>query len=269
MNLRQCIHRTSLLAILLGATMTARGAVKVRASSLLFFESFNDSTGQIELRNGARFGDAGSGVSGQEADKCYLGEVANVEAPEASAVALIKSVFPVRGLEEMTITVWYKPAEHQALDASLFDAGSMYLISGKNGAWVLRVGAANIPKNTFYWFDSNPTGPYSHWLQPNEWIFASFVWKKSANEACFYQGTKSAPVKKARCVTRNVTVGGLTERGDRDKRPDVLGNTVNPRYFRPFNGGMDNVRIYSKALDEAALDQIREADLKNEPPPEF
>jgi hypothetical protein len=52
-----------------------------------------------------------------------------------------------------------------------------------------------------------------------------------------------------RCSTRSAT---------------LLGN-----FDRPFNGSLDNVRIYKKVLDVAALEQIRQADLKNEAPAAF
>ncbi|HVM61329.1 MAG TPA: LamG-like jellyroll fold domain-containing protein [Verrucomicrobiae bacterium] len=267
--LRWFVVRAVTVFAVSATTLTARAAVKVQVSALLFAERFNESADQVLLRDGAKYGPDGSGVSGQPADRCYVGEVPNFVDPASGPVALVNVLLPVRGLEEMTITCWYKPGERQALDASLFDLASMYLIAKTNGTWVLRVAATDIPKGTLYWFESGDDGPYAGWLQPNDWVFLAVVWKKSASEVCFYQGGKSGRVQKALCKTRNVSVGALGERGDRSQRPDVIGNTMQTKYHRPFNGSIDDLRVYAKALNETALEQIRQADVNNELPPEF
>ena len=130
-----------LLMLLTGAT--------AGAESLLVAERFNDTSGRIELKNGAKLGAAGSGVSGQPTDRSYVAELARTE------------------------------------------------------------------------------------------------------------------------IVDDLAVGGLADRPDRDKHPDAIGNTGNPKYNRPFNESIDDMRIFSKALDESALEKIRQADLKNEQPPGF
>jgi hypothetical protein len=235
----------------------------------LIAEQFNDSSGRVEFKSGAKLGAAGSGVSGQPTDRSYVAELARTEIVDVAPVGLLKAPYAVQKLEELTITIWYKPGDQQVADASLLDAAGMYLISQKGDSWTARVGAADVPKGKQYWFNSGNKGTPVGWFQPNEWIFLALVWKKSANEVCFYQGTKSGAVKKAQCSVRDLAVGGLVDRPDRDKHPDAIGNTGNPKYNRPVNGSIDDVRIFSKALDDSALEKIRQADLKNEQPPGF
>jgi hypothetical protein len=134
--------KTLILLMLLTGAMA-------RAESLLIAEQFNDSSGRVEFKSGAKLGAAGSGVSGQPTDRSYVAELARTE---------IVDVAPV---------------------------------------------------------------------------------------------------------------GGLADRSDRDKHPDAIGNTGNPKYNRPVNGSIDDLRIVSKALDDSALEKIRQADLKNEQPPGF
>jgi hypothetical protein len=242
---------------------TAQAGVTVKPDSLLFGETFNEPTGKVELKNGAKLGDEASGVSGLSADKCY---VADSVVTNDGPVGVIHPPVAVQGLEGLTITVWYKPQEPQAYAASLFNLAQTYLIKEKNNTWTARVAATEVPKDQRYWFGSGGKGAYRDWLAPGEWIFLALVWKKSGNEVCYLQGTKSGAVKKGNCPARDFPVGELRAPG---RNPDVIGNSNSTKCDRPFHGSIDNVRVYSKALDEAALEQIRDADAKNEMPPVF
>jgi hypothetical protein len=249
-----------MVAAVLAAT-TAMAGVKVRESALLFFEAFNESSGAVELKNGAKLGAESSGVSGLPADNCYEAETTSTN---DGPVALVRQPYTIKGLEAITLCLWYKPSQQQVPGASLFELASIYLISQKSSSWVARVGAANVPKDQHYWFSPGMQETYRGWQQPGEWIFLALAWRKSANEVCFFQGTKSDAVKQVSRAVLNLPVGGLVQRTD--KRPDVIGNTADPTHSRPFNGSLDNVRIYSRALDAVALEQIRQADQKNEQP---
>jgi hypothetical protein len=255
--------KTFLVIGLLAAATTTHAAVKVKADALLFAETFNEADDRVELKNGAKLDGEGSGVSGLPADKCY---VADSVVTNDGPVGVIHPPVAVQGLEELTITVWYKPQASQAYAASLFNLAQTYLIKEKNNTWTARVAATQIPKEQRYWFGSGGKGAYRDWLAPGEWIFLALVWKKSGNEVCYFQGTKSGEVKKGNCPTRDFPVGGLRAPG---RNPDVVGNSNSAKCDRPFHGSIDNVRVYSKALDEATLEQIRDADAKNEMPPAF
>ena len=253
--------KTIFMILMMAAT--AQAGVKINPDSLLFSETFNEADGKVELKNGAKLGDEGSGVSGLSADKCYVADsVATSEGP----VGVIRAPFSVQGLEELTIAVWYRPAEQQANGASLFNLAQVYLLREKNKTWTARVGASEVPKEKRYWFNSGSKGAHQNWLAPGEWVFLALVWKKAGNKVCYFQGTKSSEVKPGDCPTLDFPVGGLRAPG---RSPDVIGNSNGTKCDRPFNGSIDNLRVYSKALDAAALEQIHNADVKNETPPAF
>ena len=76
----------------------------------------------------------------------------------------------------------------------------------------------------------------------------------------FYQGDKTSDVQMAREMTRNEEVEPLTF----EYTPqNVIGNDRRTTE-RAFNGEIDNVRFFPKALAPAAIEKIRQADLKNE-----
>jgi hypothetical protein len=108
-------------------------------------------------------------------------------------------------------------------------------------------------------------GPMGEWLVPGEWNFFAFTWKFSSQEAAVYQGTL-AGIHLATSHTTDVTgpihlksnwFGGIG-----NCRSDLLGH----RAMRPMCGYIDNVRIFSRALDANAIEAIYKADLKNEAP---
>lgn len=247
---------TTFLAVML-LIMSVNAQSKVITSI-----NFNDSS-QIELKNGALISDRG--VSGKPEDKAFVSEVKNLEDPANSPVAQLVNSPQVNGLGELTVSLWFKASDKQVKDSSLFNAGALYLISDGKGSWTLRV-EADAEKGVMNWFMTGGKGPYLEWTKPNEWVFAAFAWKKSTNEVCFYQGTTKNPVKLQRCQKRTEQVGGLKQRAAGDKRLDAIGNTLDTKYHRPFNGSIDNFRYFRESLSIENVENIRQADLKNENP---
>ncbi|HBF35133.1 TPA: hypothetical protein DDW35_11290 [Candidatus Sumerlaeota bacterium] len=248
-------------------TDASAGAGSSKAA-LLFAEQFNVSGRNTDLKNGGKLGSIGSGVSERPKDLAYVNDVFDTD-KEQTPVALLKKAYPVDGLEEITVVMWYKPAEDQGNIVTLFDMGSLQLIGDRKKGWVLRVEPKGKPSDGQYWFNLGVGGTYSSWFTANEWTFIAVTWKKSTSEVCAYQGVKIGGVRNAGHVTRPVPEGGLVERKDRDKHPDAIGNTAGEKYDRPFRGAIDNVRVYSKVLTEDALEQIRKADIRGEEPPRF
>jgi hypothetical protein len=260
---RSTLIKTATAAL---ALLAVTSVAKAEVPAPLFSESFNETRSGIELKNGAKLGDPGSGVSGQDTDKAYTAEVTQFEGTSAGPVALLRNPIAVQGLDEVTVTLWYKPGERQVGDVTLLDAASLVFIGDKPEQWTLRVGA-KVEQGKLYWAYSGKDAPHGGWLRPNEWTFIAATWKRTANEAVFYQGTKALGVKAGRRHAFGMTPeAGLQERANRDKRPETIGNTANTKYDRAFNGSIDNVRVYSTALSEAELEKIRQADLKNEDP---
>jgi len=227
---------------------------------LIYSQSFNKLTKFIEIKNGAQLGTNGSGVSGKPSDKAYIAKVNNTSESEQGPVGIIKQDINVEALEEITLTLWYQAENIQIDAATILDAASLVLIRDNNG-WTLRISADTDQK--MYWFKTGKNAPYHDWLEPKQWIFIACAWSMKKNEVIFYQGTKDNPVKIAKVSTRNDEVKGLIQRKNKEKFPDAIGNTFNAKYNRPFNGFIDNVKIFSKALDQNLIEQIRQDDINN------
>jgi hypothetical protein len=231
-------------------------SASIAASALgqAFYEQrFNDS-GTLELKDGAALGEGGSGVSSKPEDKAYSVDVAS--APKASAV--IRSGAESATAEELTITAWYKPRAELAGPVTLFNAFSTLLIwEPPKKEWTWRVGAKPVdPNMKNYWFYSGKP-PLTEWAATGEWTFIAMVWKKTG-QGRFYQGSK----------TSSVVPAGEMSRGEAEpimlgaEAVGTIGNDPNKK-DRAFNGEIDNLRVFAKALDDAALEKLRQADLAN------
>lgn len=212
---------------------------------------FNDSTG-VTLKNGAALGPDGSGVSGKPGDKAYVADLTN-----APTAIVIPSGSDVSAADELTVTVWYKPKSSDMKDAqTLFNAfGSQLLWDGRASEWMWRVGSqvtGNPAGKTWYSSGKNPPP-----IVADQWTFIAMTWKRSDNTATYYMGTLTTPPASSHKVTRKDAIDPAKE----SKR--AIGNDP-AKTDRAFNGSIDNVRFYTKALDEAALTKIYSADLKNE-----
>lgn len=222
---------------------------------------FNEPDPDVALVNGAMLGAPGSGVSGQPGDRAYVA-VPDPEQPEQGPVAQLRHRPSVQGLDAFTLTLWWRAGANQRVPFCLFDLTGALLIGEPNGL-TFRHGA-QVERNVRYWFPLGNKGPLGEWLQPDRWVFAAFVWDRTANTFQVYQGTKDHPVEACAVAQRNEPVGSLAGRAD--DRPDAIGNTLATTYQRPFNGSLDNLRILTRALDAQAIEAIRQADLANLPP---
>jgi hypothetical protein len=241
---------------------SASPAPAVPSGVPIWSENFNAESTQLDLQNGASLGADASGVSGKAGDRAYVA-APDLKVAQGGPVALLRKPIPVQGLDEITVTLWYKPGAEQLPNASLFDAASLLLIGDKPEEWTLRVGA-KVEAGKQYWFYSGKTNPT--WRQPNEWTFLALTWTRNPSAAAFYQGHKTEEVKEVRRKSQAIApTAGLQERASRDRMPDTIGNTANSKYDRAFSGSIDNMRFWGKALDAATLEQIRRADLNNAP----
>lgn len=263
LNLVSISRQAAILFLLLLSTGTAfseaptaspTAAIAPSVGGLVSELRFNDATGLV-LRGGAVIGPAGSGVSGQPDDKAYSADTATSPA----AMAIPGGAAPLSGIEEIAVTAWYKPRTADLTDAqNLFNAfGSTLLWDGKIHQWMWRVNShvTSNPKSAT-WYASGTTPQL---ITVGEWTFIALTWKRVENHADFYMGSKTATAGFARKVERNDPIDSATEGLKR-----AIGNDPKSGE-RAFNGDIDNVRFFTKALDAQSIESIRAADLKNEP----
>ena len=243
------------------ATAAPAPAPVAAAPAGLFYENrLNDATG-IELKNGATIGADASGVSGLPGDKAYVADASAIAAGQPGPLAVITNGPTARlAGDEVTLTLWYKPKTELKDIPTLMQGFPGYLLwDAKQGKWVMRLSAPV----------SDPNAKFASWLYsgkedalktPGQWVFLALTWKASDHSFAYYTGTPA-------------TAATVTAQGKRDllgavaegANPRVLGNSDLKKSDRPFDGSIDDVRVFSKALDAAAIEKIRAADLKNEP----
>jgi hypothetical protein len=110
------------------------------------------------------------------------------------------------------------------------------------------------------WINTGVNGPVLPWNTTGEWIFYALTWDGARQTATIYQGTatNSAIVQRQFAVPEiNTPIpgGGPAYIGN-DQKNGGPGN-------RAFSGGIDDIRIYDKALDEKSIEAIRAADAVN------
>jgi hypothetical protein len=246
-------HRLSRWCI----TITAALSLSPWAFGQAIYEQRFNEADQIEFKDGAALGPDGSGVSGKPKDKAYSADTAS--SPKTSMIA--PAVPDSTSLEELTVTAWYKPRAELPAATTLFNAfGTMLIWDDIKHEWTWRVGAKLLnPDARMYWFFSGKA-PLANWAAPGEWTFVAMVWKRQAKSAAFYQGNKTSELKPAREMTRPEEVEPLALT---PSSKSVIGNDT-AKTERAFNGEIDNVRFFPKALDQNAIEKIRQADVKNE-----
>jgi len=250
-------HR--LRPVLLGSVLLALcGMLTAVSAETLYEQRFNDDS-EIQFLKGAETGPAGSGVSGKADDKAYTADTAS--AP--NAVAVIPPLRNSSEADELTVTAWYKPRAEIGGATNLFNAfGTSLMWDSKSQGWVWRIETAieeATPNSSPYWFGSGKS-PQSDWGLTDDWTFIALVWKRDGSWVGFYQGDKNSPASLSREITRAGEVQPLKIDGNASF---TIGNDKN-KPERVFNGEIDNLRFFTKALDEASLEKIRQADLKNE-----
>ena len=196
----------------------------------------------------------GSGVSAQPADKAL-----SIDTATAPGGMAIPSGTAVAAAEELTVTGWYKPRTGEMKDAqTLFNCfGSSLLWDGKINEWMWRVsskGTSNPKATTWYGSGKNPP-----LFSAGQWTFIAMTWKRAENRADFYMGSSSTAAAFTHKVERNDPVDSAKEGAKR-----AIGSDPGKPEERAFNGEIDNMRFFTKALDAATIENIRAADAKNE-----
>ncbi|MEI6492330.1 MAG: LamG-like jellyroll fold domain-containing protein [Verrucomicrobiota bacterium] len=234
------------------------GMLAAVSAETLYEQRFNDDT-DIQFLKGAEAGPAGSGVSGKAADKAYTADTNS--AP--NAVAVISPTHNTMEADELTVTAWYKPRADIAGGTTLFCAfGTVLMWDGNSHGWIWRVETSIAEpgvNQSPYWFGTGKS-PQSDWGISGDWTFIALVWKRDGSWVGFYQGDKNSPASLVRETTRAGEVLPLKIEGNTNF---TIGNDKN-KADRVFNGEIDNVRFFTKALDADAIEKIRGADLKNE-----
>ena len=249
-------------SFLLAGLLFCSSAAAVYADSLIYETRFNKAD-TLSLEGGASLGAPGSGVSGKASDRAYDGNATNLAPGAAGPAAVVTSdLVPLDGIDELTITAWYKPRAEQNPPAILYNGFGATLLWEKTNTWTLRLAAKVLNSDKqMYWFSSGGKPPLGSWMNLHEWTFIAIVWKKADNTAVFYQGDAHTTLTEAAKVKRTDVIESIKE-GANPKR--AIGNDWAKR-DRAFNGGIDDVRFYSKALSSDTLDLIRQADLKDVP----
>jgi hypothetical protein len=241
------------------------GVAVVQAEPPIFEATFNKSD-DLDLQYGAQIGADGSGVSGKPGDKSYVADSSTLAAGAKGPSAEFTGSFtPAQNLDELTVTAWYKPRAGINHSTTLFEAVGTSLLWDEKGFWVWRIGT-KAPSDTkwFYWFPAKGNPPLGSWNPSGQWTFFAAVWKREDKKVTFYQGGSSAPTAMASELIRQEAADPLSEN---PKYKRIIGNGMIATKDRQFDGNIDDLRFYSKALDLAAIEKIRQADLKNEPAP--
>ena len=247
-------QRRSLRCITIAATL---GLGSLAFGQQIFEQRFNEAV-DIEFKGGGDLGPNGSGVSGKPEDKAYSADAAS----SPNAMAVVSSASTEDDLNELTITAWYRPQVELPGATTLFNAfGTLLNWDDTKKEWVWRVGAKPVDaKTSSYWFFSG-RGKLGAWTNPGDWAFIALVWQREGSRATFYQGGNTSDTVLAREMTRKEEVEPLSF-GSPTRY--TIGNDAT-KTDRMFNGEIDNVRVFRKALDLEAVEKIRQADANNAP----
>jgi hypothetical protein len=209
--------------------------------------------------DGAELGPDGSGVSEKPGDRAYSAQ----KFSSPNALASFESKDHPDTLEELTITAWYKWGGEDGGLGLLWNGFGVWLaMHGNMGDWSLRLRTAPVdPTVDLKQFYSYPTRkPQAGWSPPGEWVFIAMTWKAAIGEVEFFRGSKSEDVIFVVASQRPESIPISIVK----QNIGYIGNQQ-PRVERAFDGQIDNVRFFSKALDLNSLKKIREADLKSQP----
>jgi len=215
----------------------------------------NDTTG-LHFKNGASLGTDQSGASGKTGDKSYSIDTAS----NPSALCFIPGPTDTVTADELSVTAWYKPRSLSQRDVcNLFNGFASSLFwDTKGNQWIWRI-ASKDPSNPksliCYGSGSSPD-----LLSPGKWTFIAMVWKRGENTARFYLG----PPGKAPVESHTATLKGTIDPAIEPHPSRTLGNDER-KPDRCFNGEIDDVRFFTKALDPADIATIYKADLQNMP----
>lgn len=201
----------------------------------------------------ARIGLPGSGVSGKPEDLAFDNTAANGmggrATEDAGGVFSVPEVAGAQGLQTMTVALWFKTAVGERLGsgARLAMLGNAWsVLSGAPGRCELSISGTPSAKSAI-----------DDYAEEGEWIFLAITFDSGSQTVGFFKGTSHDPVKEVGAVNdysvrMNSLPGSM-----------MIGNT--PSLNRPFNGYLDNFRLWSSVVDISDLEALRQSDLGHAP----
>jgi len=242
--------------------------VTATASPTPFIEQrFNEDKGELLLFAGAEIGGPGSGVSGQPEDLAYSATADATETDIPGPAALVLGGEQEIQSDQATLTFWYRPGGAQSIVSSPLALAGFYIIFSKPGRFIVRL-TTHAEEPMISWFAAPANPPVLPWTFEGDWIFVAFTWEGTENKATLYQGSPTIPVTIAEDYLPRSSGGPLRMRMPSGSA-HVIGNNQatlkGETGTRPFNGRIDNVRVFTEALSEVQLEAIRQADAENRP----
>ncbi|MGE9293321.1 MAG: LamG-like jellyroll fold domain-containing protein [Puniceicoccales bacterium] len=222
------------------------------------------------------FGSSGSGVSGLAGDYAFnntastqMGGNSNSAGYGGAAMAS-SNVTAFSGLSSYTISGWYNASVLPSNYARLIEIGgssdvTSLLFQGSAGSTSTNLRLRTKVGGTTYTLDAADDSENPILLLSNAWVFFAVTVDGVNGTMTIYAGTDETSVVQMSTVsigTGTVTVGGSSM---------AIGNSLSNNQERPFDGLMDNVRIWgsdtdaSGALDISTLESIRASDTVPEP----
>ncbi|MDP0496264.1 MAG: LamG-like jellyroll fold domain-containing protein [Verrucomicrobiota bacterium JB024] len=222
------------------------------------------------------FGSSTSGVSGQAGDYAFdnsistemggSGAINGTGAGYGGLGLASGTATGFNGLTSFTISGWYKANSLPSNYARLIEIGSSststsVLFQGNSGssATNLRLGT-NVGGAT-----ANLEVNNAMLLAVDSWVFFAFAVDGVNGTITLYAGTDSAAV--TQLGSADITAGTVYVGGD----SLAIGNSMGSGNQRPFDGLMDNVRVWgsstdaSGALSLSTLESVRSGDVIPEP----
>lgn len=251
--------RIFLLAMLSGVSFPI---VRAQIGAPLFEETFNESRSGLRLANGASLGGPGTGVSGKLADRAYISTPRSTEQEPGGPAALAVEPVAPRSMSAFTCVFWYFLEENTPDLQVIADTAGVSILMHRKG-FEVRVASSQEGVRQ-HQFLPGVRGPLLDWTTPGRWIFAAFTWEQAENALTIQQGTPARPAVFMRKMTRPVPTTPTWPRDNLDRLPETLGNTYT-KQDRPLAGRLDNFRFFDRVINQAELEQIRQADLENKP----
>ncbi len=218
-------------------------------SNLVLHWKFDEASGNTASDSSGN-GNDGT-LQGAELPAWTSGKVSNaLSFPDGKEDYVIKN--PISGFptDEITTAFWIKTSDAQ-------DGIISYAVAGLYGDNIWLIESSDditLHRNTF--FGTRATGIA---VNDGQWHFVAATWRSSDGETKLYKDgslvyTSPKPLKKGKFMK---TGGSLVIGQDQDK----VGNSFD--VSEDFSGILDEVRIYSKALNEGQIKAIYDYDIKS------
>lgn len=235
------------------------------------------TVGSTDRQSANLFGASGSGVSGQAGDYAFdntastkmggSGAINGTNAGYGGLGFADGTATAFDGLSSYTISGWYNATTLPSNYARLIEIGSSssataILFQGNAGSSATNLRLTTNIGGVNTGLEIND----SMLLASNSWVFFAFTVDGQTGTITLYAGTDSSSVVEMGSIvvedTGTVSVGGDSI---------GIGNSLGTGNQRPFDGLMDNVRVWgsdtdaSGALSLSALESIRAGDVIPEP----